>query len=154
MKEYSLDTDSTTYDSLLSEPSAAYYSSADIISSIRAGISRARVLAFCREIGRSLTALSKVLPASYSLLTKRDIYDAQVSERVMQIADMYRAGLKVFGDVDHLNRWLDTPAPQVHGQICSTQLTVLVLSSNGYSALIMDYLLDGSLSHRACGTSG
>ena len=100
----------------LSEPVAAYHSSADIISSIRSGISREAVLDFCRRIGRSLTALSKVLPASYSLLTKRKVYDAQVSERVMQIADLYASGLKVFGDIDHLNRWLDTPAPQVHGQ--------------------------------------
>lgn len=100
----------------LSEPAMAYQSSADIISTIRAGISRRDVLDFCRRIQRSLTGLAKVLPASYSLLTKRDIYDAQVSERVLQIADLYNAGLKVFGDVSRFNQWLDTPAPQVHGQ--------------------------------------
>jgi putative toxin-antitoxin system antitoxin component (TIGR02293 family) len=116
MKNNSFDTDEQGYHSLLSEPSAVYHSSADIISSIRSGISRQRVLEFCRQIGRTLTTLSKVLPASYSLLTKRDMYDAQVGERVMQIAELYRIGIKVFGDVDHLNQWLDTPAPQVHGQ--------------------------------------
>ena len=100
----------------LSEPAMAYQSSADVISIIRSGISRETVLDFCRRIQRSLTALAKVLPASYSLLTKRDVYDAQVSERVMQIADLYNTGLAVFGDVIRFNKWLDTPAPQVHGQ--------------------------------------
>ena len=100
----------------LSEPSTAYYSSADMISRIRAGVSRKDVLAFCSTIKRSLSALAQVLPVSYSLLTKRDKYDAQVTERVMQIADLYKLGLVVFGDVLHFNQWLDTPAPQVHGQ--------------------------------------
>ncbi len=100
----------------LSEPSAVYRSSADVISAIRSGIRREEVLDFCKRIGRSLAGLAKVLPASYSLLTKRDVYDAQVSERVMQIADLYSTGIKVFGAVERLNTWLDTPAPQVHGQ--------------------------------------
>ena len=100
----------------LSEPMASYQSSTDIISAIRAGISREEVLAFCRRIRRSLTALAKVLPASYSLLTKRDVYDAQVGERVMQIAMVYEAGLAVFGEVERFNAWLDTPAPQLEGQ--------------------------------------
>lgn len=107
---------SQAFDLTLFEPAAVYRSSADIISSIRSGIRRETVLTFCRKIQRSLTVLAKVLPVSYSLLTKREVYDAQVSERVMQIADLYNAGLKVFGEVDRFNVWLDTPAPQVHGQ--------------------------------------
>ena len=100
----------------LSEPASSYRSSADVIASIRAGISREDALNFCRQIGRSLAKLAPVLPASYSLLTKRKVYDAQVSERIMQIAELYTLGLSVFGELSILNQWLDTPAPQLHGQ--------------------------------------
>lgn len=101
---------------MLSDPAVAYKSNSDVIAQIRSGISRKEVLAFCSRIGRSLAALAKVLPASYSLLTKRDVFDSQVTERVMQIADMYTTGTEVFGDVDRLNIWLDTPAGELHGQ--------------------------------------
>ena len=102
MKKYIVDPDFMDQILTLSEPTSAYGSSADMISTIRAGISRDDVLAFCRRIGRTLASLAKVLPASYSLLTKRDRFDAQVTERIMQIARLYTVGLGVFGEIERL----------------------------------------------------
>lgn len=102
--------------SQVQEPVATYLSATDVIRAIRQGVSREQIQAFCKRIHRSLAELATILPVSYSLLTKRDVFDTRVSEHVMDLTSLFSLGIALFGDAHRFNRWLDTPAPQLEGQ--------------------------------------
>lgn len=97
------------------EPAVAYLSAYQVIRAIREGISREQLQAFCKQIHRSLAELATILPVSYSLLTKRDSFDTQVSEHVMELTTLFTLGISIFGEPDRFNAWLDSPAPQLDG---------------------------------------
>jgi len=88
----------------LQEPAGSYTTS--LIDASRAGIARSQFMAFAQRVKQSMRSLSKVMPASYSSLSKKDMYDQDTSERILEIAEIYAMGMEVFGDIDRFNSWL------------------------------------------------
>lgn len=93
-----------------------YQAHRQLIEAARAGVKRADFDLFLKRIKRSLVALAEILPASYSSLTKRKVYDTKTSEHILELAELYRVGLDVFGDIQRFNAWLDLPAPSLEGK--------------------------------------
>ncbi len=59
------------------------------------------------RVALPLTKLSEIVPASYSTLAKKNIYDKEVSERLFEIAEVYAKGFEVFGNEKKFARWLN-----------------------------------------------
>ena len=85
-------------------PSITY--SLQMIESARQGISRKAFFDFAKHIRHSVQSLASVMPASYSTLTKKKIYDQETSERILELVRLYAFGQDVFGSIDRFNDWL------------------------------------------------
>lgn len=97
---------------LVFEGTEAYsqaYQPLRLIHQSRAGIRRADLMRFGKQIGRTLLELSEILPSSYSTLTKKDLFDKATSEHILQLRAIYAQGVEVFGDITIFNDWLDQP---------------------------------------------
>ena len=90
----------------VSEPWSSY--GLELIRASRRGVHRSDFVHFIKLIKQSVQTLSQVIPASYSSLSKKDIYDQETSERIYEIAQIYAIGKEVFGDIDRFNDWLTT----------------------------------------------
>ena len=87
------------------DPSFAY--GMNLIESARQGVSRADFVDFAKRIKRSVQSLARIIPASYSSLSKKQSFDLKTSERILAIAEVYALGIEVFGDIDRFNHWLN-----------------------------------------------
>ncbi len=86
------------------EPTVAY--GLELVATARAGVSRSALVSFAKTIDHSIQALSQVLPASYSSLSKKKVYDQETSERILELMRLYAYGTDVFGSVQKFNDWL------------------------------------------------
>ncbi len=112
MKSYLLDWDDAQ--SVVHEPSVS--SDLQYIAAARQGISRQDFIRFAGQIKHSLQSLAQIMPASYSSLTKKKIYDQETSERILELARLYRQGKDVFGSIEKFNAWLHTHSIALAGQ--------------------------------------
>lgn len=90
--------------SLVKEPTVAYRSG--IIRASRRGVARTDFVDFVRSIKQSVASMARIIPASYSTLTKKNTFDQATSERIFELAELYARGKDVFGDIDKFNAWL------------------------------------------------
>lgn len=105
------------YNVMASEPMTSYgmTNTLPLIKRTRVGLEKEFVNKVLDFIGRSLVEVSKILPASYSSLTKKTNYDQETSERILEINSLYTLGINVFGDVKIFNMWMDEPHPALEG---------------------------------------
>jgi putative toxin-antitoxin system antitoxin component (TIGR02293 family) len=89
---------------LIEEPTVA--SREKIIQASRRGVAREDFNSFARSIHQSVANLSKIIPASYSTLTKKATFDKATSEHIFKLAELYAYGRDIFGDVNTFNHWL------------------------------------------------
>jgi len=75
----------------------------------RQGVTRKALNHLSRKIGRSVSLLAEILPASYSTLTKKEVFDKATSGHILLIEGIFSYGVEVFGDLDKFNQWLDIP---------------------------------------------
>lgn len=78
-----------------------------IIYAARTGVTRLQLKNFSMRVALPITKLSEIVPASYSTLAKKNIYDKEVSERLFEIAEVYAKGFEVFGNEKKFARWLN-----------------------------------------------
>lgn len=90
----------------VTEPWSSY--ALELIEASRRGIQREEFIDFAKQIKQSIQSLSRVIPASYSSLSKKDVFDQETSERIYEIAQIYAIGQEVFGDIDRFNDWLNS----------------------------------------------
>ncbi|MBX2844896.1 MAG: MbcA/ParS/Xre antitoxin family protein [Saprospiraceae bacterium] len=91
------------------EAEASYsvmYNRHAVIAAAREGVTRKDFFAFAKFISQSVAALAEIIPASYSTLTKKKVYDKETSERIFELAEVYTIGKEVFGSIPTFNKWL------------------------------------------------
>lgn len=98
----------------LQEPFSAY--TLQMISASREGVSRQDFIDFASRIKHSIQSLSSIIPASYSSLTKKKVYNLETSERIFELAELYAYGRDVFGTIENFNSWLHTESLPLGGQ--------------------------------------
>ncbi len=98
----------------LQEPFSAY--SLQMITASREGVSRLDFVDFASKIKHSVQSLSAIIPASYSSLTKKKVYNLETSERIFELAELYAYGRDVFGTIENFNSWLYTESLPLGGQ--------------------------------------
>jgi len=99
----------TTTPQTVMEEEAHYmpsYNRHAVIVAARNGVKRTDFIAFAKLISQSVAALAEIIPASYSTLTKKRVYDKETSERIFEIAELYSLGKEVFGSISTFNNWL------------------------------------------------
>ena len=116
MKKYT-DSKKTGY---LNEPTALYISSAhftnvdplQLIQEARKGISKAYLLKISEALSLTLTELSKILHISIRSIQRyanNKKMDIDISAKAIQLENLRRKGVDVFGTNDAFNNWLRTP---------------------------------------------
>ena len=98
----------------MQEPFSTY--SLQVITASREGVSRVDFVDFASKIRHSIQSLSSIIPASYSSLTKKKIYNLETSERIFELAELYAYGRDVFGSIENFNSWLHTDSIPLGGQ--------------------------------------
>jgi putative toxin-antitoxin system antitoxin component (TIGR02293 family) len=91
---------------LVKEPLNNQY---DLISLTRKGINKRQLLYFAKNLSFSLVEISKILPISIRTLQRykiNQIFNPDVSDQILLIADLYTKGIKVFGNIDKFNLWI------------------------------------------------
>ncbi len=91
---------------LVKEPLNNQY---DLISLTRKGINKKQLLIFAKNLSFSLVEISKILPISIRTLQRykiNQIFNPDVSDQILLIADLYTKGIKVFGNIDKFNLWI------------------------------------------------
>ena len=88
----------------LEEPMSAY--GIHLINACRNGISKADFMEFVKKVGESIQSLAEIMPSSYSSLTKKNVYDRETSERILELAQLYAYGQEVFGSLHKFRHWL------------------------------------------------
>ncbi len=88
----------------LQEPTVAY--GMELVTAARKGIRRRDFVGFAKRINQSVQSLAKVIPASYSSLSKKEIYNQETSERILEIVRVYACGQEVFGSIEKFNDWM------------------------------------------------
>ena len=87
-----------------------------LIDHIRQGVKKAEWRQFISYIGATEKELSSILPTSISSMQKKEVYDKETSERVYELAKLYRLGYAVFDTEDDFKNWLQTPSRALGGQ--------------------------------------
>ena len=77
-----------------------------LIKATRQGVKRADLVDFAKAIKHSLSQIAEIIPASYSTLSKKDIFDKEISERIFELAEVFSLGHNVFGNDEKFNRWI------------------------------------------------
>lgn len=98
----------------MSEPIYSY--GFDLIVASREGVLRTDFVEFAKNIKHSMQSLSSIIPASYSSLTKKKVFDLETSERIFELAELYARGKDVFGSIDTFNDWLHTVSIPLGGE--------------------------------------
>lgn len=98
--------------SILAEPAVRY-------ERATSGLSKSDFLAYVADTGMNLTEYTALLPVTRRTIEKakdNDLLSPQVSDRVLQIAELYEFGSEVLGGKDEFNRWLKTPLIAIAGK--------------------------------------
>lgn len=97
-------------ENILNDPAARYKKATE-------GISKSDFLVIVANTGLNLTEFSSLLPASKRTIEKaknRDLLSPAVSDRVLQIASLYRYGNQVLSS--SFKEWLNTPLISLGGK--------------------------------------
>ncbi|MCO6497990.1 MAG: DUF2384 domain-containing protein [Chitinophagaceae bacterium] len=107
--------------SLASEPAVLFESSgrrenylslAEKMRVVRSGISKRDLESLKAKTSMDYSELAKALSVTRATLInkkKGDRFGLSLSEKILDIADLYAYGFEVFGQEDAFRRWMDTP---------------------------------------------
>ena len=87
-----------------------------LIDRIRKGVKKAEWKKLIRSIGHTEKELEGILPASISSMQKRSVYSKETSERIYELAELYRLGYEVFDSPADFRQWLMSPTRVLDGQ--------------------------------------
>lgn len=99
-------------DNLLNDAAARYYKASE-------GISKSDFLSIVAVTGLNLTEFSSFLPVNKRTIEKvkdRELLSPAVSDRVLQIASLYRIGENVFGELSMFREWMQSPLIALGGK--------------------------------------
>lgn len=99
-------------DNLLNDAAARYYKASE-------GISKSDFLSVVAVTGLNLTEFSSFLPVNKRTIEKvkdRELLSPAVSDRVLQIASLYRIGENVFGELSMFREWMQSPLIALGGK--------------------------------------
>ena len=108
----------TTMDekSILNDPSVSYQSLGNknissLIASVRQGVSFASFISFVKKSPFNVSEWSSFLHLSERTMQRykkeQKTFDPIYSEKILEIALLYRKGVEVFADKERFNAWLD-----------------------------------------------
>jgi len=123
--------------------SKAFTSDYDLIQLARKGISKKSMLGLLKNFGFSLKDMAKALPITERSIQRykpTDKFSSDVSERVIEISQLYAYGYAVFGEKEKFHRWMNTVIPVI-GYVTPKSL----LDTSFGIALIQNTL--GSIEH-------
>jgi putative toxin-antitoxin system antitoxin component (TIGR02293 family) len=101
MKDYDQHTDKN----ILNEPQAAYLS-VDYYQKSFADISKNYIKKVIKNARLSLQELINILPISIDTYKRKTVFNSNVTEKVLEIEEVYTKGLDAFGDSFY--EWMDT----------------------------------------------
>ncbi len=87
------------------------HSEMDLFELGQTGIPKKAVVSLSQNINMSLRSLSKVLHVAERTLQRKkdlDLLNENISEHVLQIAEVYSQGKEVFGDMESFQAWGNT----------------------------------------------
>lgn len=87
-----------------------------LIDRIRAGVLKSEWKELIAHIGFTEKELEPILPSSISSMQKKSIYDKETSERIYELAGLYRLGFSVFDSADDFRAWLMSPSRSLGGK--------------------------------------
>jgi putative toxin-antitoxin system antitoxin component (TIGR02293 family) len=96
-------------DELVKEPLRNQY---DIINLTRKGLNKKQLLFLAHKLSLSLIEMSRILPVSVRTLqryTRNQVFNSDVSDQILIIADLYSKGIGVFDSIDKFNAWIRLP---------------------------------------------
>ena len=100
---------------LVKEPINNQY---DLIRLTRKGINKKQLLYFAKNLSFSLAEISKILPISIRTLQRyknNQLFNPDVSDQILLIADLFTKGIRVFGNIDKFNLWIRNPNTALSG---------------------------------------
>jgi len=89
-----------------------HLSIAEKISVVKDGISKKDLLSLKEKSGLDYSELARALSVTRATLInkkKNEKFNASLSERILDIADLYSFGFEIFGDEASFVQWMDTP---------------------------------------------
>lgn len=89
------------------------------INKIRAGISKKELSSVKNAAGLDYDMLAELLSVGRAtLINKRgdEKFNANISEKIFALADLYSFGYEVFGEADKFNRWMKSPNISISGK--------------------------------------
>ena len=81
-----------------------------LIEKIRTGVTKKEWKDLITNIEAAENDLKKILPCSIGSMQKKDIYNQETSERIYEIARLFRLGYEVFDSPEKFKNWLFTPS--------------------------------------------
>jgi len=88
------------------------------IAVIESGISKFELAKVKQETGLDYEALSRILGVTKTTLHNKkgnEKFAAPVSEKLLQLADIYVLGYEIFGDKEHFKHWIANPIRSTGG---------------------------------------
>ncbi len=98
MKTYNLP--SSKASSILEEPAVAY-ATGSYYSLSAQSISKTYIKKVLKLSGLSVTELIKLIPISIDTYKRKSIFNPSVTEKILEIEEVYRRGLDAFGESFH-----------------------------------------------------
>ena len=89
---------------IVREPFAQYHS--DFYTLANQGIAKDYIKEVSRTTKLTLSELMEILPISMDTFKRKTGFDSNVTEKILEIEEVYAEGIKVFGDNFHA--WMET----------------------------------------------
>lgn len=106
---------------VLEEPAVAYGGAVNYFALANRAISKRYIKNVLSLSKLTVDELIQIIPISIDTYKRKDIFTAAVTEKVLEIEEVYRKGLKAFGDGFYA--WMDSPNPALGGIKPKTMLT-------------------------------
>lgn len=111
MASYAMDTDRGIL-SVVSRQSETHLSTFEKMKVVKEGISKKDLEFLKAKTEMDYSSLARILSVTRATLInkkKNDKFGSSISEKILDIADLYSYGFEVFEDESVFRRWMDTP---------------------------------------------
>lgn len=89
----------------------------ELIERIRKGVKKTDWKLLLENIGATEKEFEFILPTSISSMQKKNIYDAETSERIYEISRLFGLGYEVFDSETDFKNWLISPSKSLGNRI-------------------------------------
>lgn len=89
----------------------------ELIERIRKGVKKTDWKLLLENIGATEKEFEFILPTSISSMQKKNIYDAETSERIYEISRLFGLGYEVFDSEADFKNWLISPSKSLGNRI-------------------------------------